>query len=323
MFKGLSQAYFIFCCCMCFLVTLLPWWPANEILTIPKYALLFGPRWWLLLCVIGLFFFWRYLSKAQLQFSLLLILLSFNYLDFQLPSPGSYFSSSTNNELSVLSANIGGGGAIKELEATSFKREPNIILLQEARRVALAKVFSGYDFKECISGLCIFSKYPFKQVKVLNRKLFEGWGVFAVFYEIETQFGVVSLANVHFETPRSVLMGLIYRTFDFQLAKTIESNRQFESDLVSLWSKNKSYSLIVGDFNMPQDENIYQRRFSHLSNAIATKGIGFNATKHTSWYGVRIDHVLYSDDFKLKAVEVIDSISGDHRPVVATFSLGN
>ena len=328
-FKRVSQAYFIFCSFMCVLVTLLPWWPANDALTIPKYALLFGPRWWLLVCVIGLFVFWRYLSKRQLQLSSLLVLLSLNYLDFQLPSVGSYFSTSTStstsitSEISILSANIGGGGSKKELDYIGFSWEPDIILLQEARRVELAKLFNDYNFKECISGLCIFSKYPFKQVKVLNRKLFQGWGIFAVFYEIETQFGLVSLANVHFETPRSVLMGLIHRTFDFSLASTIESNRQFEADLVSLWSKNKNHTLIAGDFNMPEDENTYQRSFSHLNNAIGTKGIGFNATKHTVWHGVRIDHILYSDDFTLKTVEVIDAMNGDHRPVFATFSVGN
>jgi len=321
--KKAGYCYFVMCCILCILVSTLPYWPAYDLLIIPKYALLFGPRWWLLITVVCLFVFWRYLSKRQLQLSSLLILLSLNYLDFQLPNMGSYFSSYTNDEISVLSANIGGGGSDKELDYLGFSLKPDIILLQEARRVGLAKLFTDYDFKECISGLCIFSKYPFEQVKVLNRKLFQGWGVFAVFYEIKTQFGVFSLANVHFETPRSVLMGLIYRTFDFQLANKIESNRQFESDLISLWSKNKSHTLIVGDFNMPQDENIYQRNFTHLNNAIGMKSIGFNATKHTSWYGVRIDHILYSDDFKLKAVDVIKSINGDHRPVIATFNVDN
>jgi endonuclease/exonuclease/phosphatase family metal-dependent hydrolase len=318
---------------MCFVVTLLPWWPANEILTIPKYALLFGPRWWLLVVVVGLFFFWRYLSKRQVQFSTVLVLLSFNYLDFQLPSLGSYFSTSTStststsisttHEISVLSANIGGGGSKKELDNIGFDLEPDIILLQEARRLKLSTLFNDYNFKECISGLCIFSKYPFEQVKVLSRKLFQGWGIFAVFYQIETPFGVVSLANVHFETPRSVLMGLIYRTFDFTLANTIEDNRQFEAELVGLWSKNKGHTLIAGDFNMPEDENTYQANFTHLNNAIGNKGFGFNLTKHTVWHGVRIDHILYSDDFTLKAVDVIESINGDHRPVIATFSVGN
>ncbi|SEL71066.1 Uncharacterized conserved protein YafD, endonuclease/exonuclease/phosphatase (EEP) superfamily [Colwellia chukchiensis] len=319
--KRLGFGYFIGCCLISLLVTLLPYWPHSNSLIIAKYALLFGPRWWLLVVVLGLFCFWRYLSMRQRLLSPLLILLSLNYLDLQLPSMGSYFSASTGPEISLLSANIGGGGSIKSLENIGFGKKPDIVLLQEARRVSLAKVFSHYPYKECVSGLCIFSQFPFQKTQVLNRRLFGGWGDFAVFYQVHTPLGTVSLANVHFETPRSILMGLIYRYFDFQLAKSVESNRQFESDLVSLWSQSTSNTFIVGDFNMPQDENIYQRNFSHLNNAIDTKGIGFNATKHTSWYGVRIDHILYSDDFKITAVEVIDSSSGDHRPVMATFRL--
>jgi endonuclease/exonuclease/phosphatase family metal-dependent hydrolase len=323
--KKLAYSYFFLCCVFCLLVTALPYWPTYELLIIPKYALLFGPRWWLLVCVMCLYFFWRDLSKRQLQFSVLLVLLSLNYLDFQWPTMVSYFSasasSSTVQELSVLTANIGGGGSDRELDYISFTKHPDIILLQEARKIQLSTLFNDYHFKECLSGLCIFSQYPFERVNTLNRKLFEGWGIFAIFYQVNTPFGVISLANVHFETPRSVLMGLIHRYWDFELASTIESNRQFEAELVSLGSTNKRHTLIVGDFNMPQDENIYQRNFSHLNNAVDNKAFGFNATKLTSWHGVRIDHILYSDDFKLKFVEVVDSIKGDHRPVLATFNV--
>jgi len=323
--KQLAYSYFVLCCVFCLLVTALPYWPTYDLLIIPKYALLFGPRWWLLVCIMCLYFFWRYLSKRLLQLSLLLILLSLNYLDFQLPHITSYFSASasTVQELSVLSANIGGGGSDRELDYIGFTKKPDIVLLQEARRINTAILFTDYRFKQCLSGLCIFSQYPFERVNTLNRKLFEGWGIFAIFYQVNTPFGVISLANVHFETPRSVLMGLIYRYWDVELASTIESNRQFEAELVSLWSQNKRHTLIAGDFNMPQNENIYQRNFSHLSNAVDNKGFGFNATKFTSWHGVRIDHVLYSDDFTLKAVEVVDSIKGDHRPVLAIFNVSD
>jgi len=317
----MGRWYFIFSCIACLLVTLLPFWPMYDILIIPKYALLFGPRWLLLIAVLSVFSFWKYLSKRQLQFSCLLVLLSLNYLDFQLPKASISFSKESLNKITVLSANIGGGGLKSELEFIASSKQPAIILLQEATRLDLSKSFNTYTFKECVSGLCIISQYPFKQVKTLNRKLFGGWGNFAVFYKISTEYGDISLANVHFETPRSVLMGLIYRYLDFDLANRIESNRQFEAELVSLWSKNKDHTLIVGDFNMPEDENVYQTYFSDLNNAIDVKGFGFNATKHTSWHGTRIDHILYSDDFKLLTIEVIDSIKGDHRPVFATFSM--
>ena len=74
---------------------------------------------------------------------------------------------------------------------------------------------------------------------------------------------------------------------------------------------------------MPQDENIYQDSFAHLNNAIDQKGIGFNATKHTSWHGVRIDHVLYSNNFQLIDVKVVNSFSGDHRPILSRFKIKN
>lgn len=321
--KTLAAIYFYLLVVAVFLVTLLPYWPFSDSLVIAKYALLFGPRWWLLIAVVGILFFWRHLSTRQLLLSPILILLSLNFLDFQLPSMTSYLSSSSKNEISVLTANIGSGGSVDDVDFIGARRDLDIILLQEARRIALTELFTDYKFKECVAGLCILSKHPFERIKVLNRKLFQGWGVFAIFYQINTPFGEVSLANIHFETPRSVLMGLMYRVFDVGLAKTIESNRQFQADLVGLWSKNKPQTLVVGDFNMPEDENIYQRNFSHLHNALGTKGFGFNATKKTAWHSVRIDHVLYSDDFKLKSVGVIEAINGDHQPVVATFSVGN
>ncbi|MDX2367587.1 MAG: endonuclease/exonuclease/phosphatase family protein [Colwellia sp.] len=321
--QNISYWYFIFCSIACAFVTLLPFWPTYEILILPKYILLFGPRWWLIACVFLLFVFWHYLSKRQLQFSVLFIVLSLNYLDFQLPTLGSFFSSNTNNDISILTANIGEGGSDKAFDYTGFTQTTDIILLQEARKINVTTIFKGYEFKECLSGLCIISKFPFKRVKTFDRKLFQGWGIFAVFYQVETPFGSISLANVHFETPRSVLMGLIYRTFDLQEATEIESNRQFEAELMSLWSKNKQHTLIVGDFNMPENENIYQNNFSHLHNAISVKGVGFNPTKITSWYGARIDHILYSEDFTVKDVEVIDSLKGDHRPVFATFTMSH
>jgi vancomycin resistance protein VanJ len=320
--QRISQWYFVFCCSMCLLVTLLPYWPYHKILIIPKYVLLFGPRWWLLLTVIVLLLFWKLLSKKQLLSSILLFLLSLNFLGFQLPSIGEYFSSSNiNNDITTLSANVGGGGSTSGVNFIAKNLKPDFILLQEARNINLSKQFTDYKFKECLSGLCFFSKYPFEQTKVLSRKTFGGWGDFAIFYRIKTESGTISLANVHFETPRTVLMGAIHRSFDLNLASDIDSNRQFQALMLSLWAKNKEHTLIIGDFNMPMDENIYETHFSELNNALDVKGVGFNPTKHTFWHGIVIDHVLYSDDFQLIDVEVVSPFSGDHRPILSRLKI--
>lgn len=319
-----SQWYFIFCCSMCVLVVLLPYWPTHELFIIPKYVLLFGPRWWLLSCIILLLFFWKRLSKKQLLSSVLLFFISLNFLGFQLPSISTYFSTANNEqELTIVSANVGGGGSSSGINFIAENLQPDFILLQEARNINFTTMFTDYQFKECISGLCFFSKHPFEQTKVLSRKAFGGWGDFAIFYRVETESGSISLANVHFETPRSVLMGAIHRSFDVKLATETDNNRQLQAILLSLWAKNRDHTLIIGDFNMPTDENIYQTHFSALNNALDVKGLGFNATKHTFWHGITIDHVLYSNDFQLVDVEVVSPFSGDHRPIISRLKIKN
>jgi len=305
---------------MCFLVTLLPYWPYHEIFIIPKYILLFGPRWWLLFSVILIVVFWKSLSKKQLISSVVLFLLSLNYLGFQLPRISSYFSDSNDTDITIISANVG-GGSINGINFIAKNLQPDFILLQEAGNIDLSKQFTGYSFKECLPGLCLISKYPFVRTKVLSRKPIGGWGSFAVFYRIKTETGTISLANVHLDTPRPVLMEVIHRSFNLRHTKEIESNRQYEALLLALWSKNKEHTLIIGDFNMPMDENIYETNFSTLNNAIDVKGVGLNPTKYTFWHGVGIDHVLYSNDFELINVEVVNPFSGDHRPIISRFKM--
>lgn len=322
--KKWFSVYFFICAFACVLVTLLPWWPTLKVLIIPKYIFLFGPRWLLLALVLPIVIGWRLLSKKQKTFYPLLILFSFNYLDFQLPKLWHYLAADnvTADELKVVSFNIGGGGTHKELQLLVKYIKPDILLLQEARRINLAKLFSNDYVSECVSSLCILSKHPFIRTRTLDRKLFGGWGRFAVFYDITTPNGQLSLANIHLETPRSVLMGVVHRDFDQRLANKIEENRQFEVDLINVWATNhQQNSVIVGDFNMPSDENLFRQSFSNLHDAVEVKGFGFNDTKHTSWFGVRIDHILYSPDMYLVNTEVVELLNGDHRPLMVTLQM--
>ncbi|AAZ28433.1 endonuclease/exonuclease/phosphatase family protein [Colwellia psychrerythraea] len=311
--------YFVACCLACLLVTLLPWWPTLNLFIIPKYLLLFGPRWWLLVIVLLMLLFWRFLSKRQFVIFPLLVALAFNYLDFQLPNLATLFANNNDkaSQIKVITFNIGGGSK-DELQLLVKYMKPDILLLQEALKVNLEVLFDQRYYSECISGLCILSKFPFQQTNRLNRKMFGGWGTFATFYNVITPYGELSLANIHLETPRSVLMGAIYRHPDQQLAESTESNRELEVNLLNLWATNRPYTIIAGDFNMPADENLYQQNFSLLNNVIEVKGFAFNRTKYTSWHGARIDHILYSDDISLSSVEVVERVKGDHRPVMAT-----
>lgn len=327
--KKLAIVYFYLMVISVFVVSTLPWWPNYQSLIIPKYVLLFGPRWVLLLFVLLIILGWRILSTKQKTLYPLLVLLSFNYLDFQLPKIWHYLSPDNVvvNELKIVSFNIGGGGTQKELKLLVKYIEPDILLLQESNRMNLTTLFSEDYVSECISGLCILSKYPFVRTQTLSRKIFGGWGTFAAFYSITTLSGQLSLANIHLETPRSVLRGAIHRHFEQMDAEKIEDNRELEVNLINLWATNNQQNLIIaGDFNMPKDENLFHQNFSYLHNAIDVKGFGYNDTKYVYKFGVRlfgvgIDHILYSRDMHLVDVEVLELLEGDHRPLMATLQM--
>lgn len=320
--KILGSVYFYTLVLTVFLVTLLPWWPVSEILTIPKYVLLFGPRWWLLIVVIGLFAFWRYLSKLQLQLSSVLILLSLNYLDFQLPvfwqSPNS-----SSDTLKIITANIGEGGKTKQVELLIKLAKPDVILLQEASRLHMSSLVDKSYYTECVASLCIASKYPFERIKVLNRRFFNHWGNFAVMYKLESEQDDIYLANIHLESVHELLVNIAHGELNVDKVNVVDNNRYIQASILSMWAKNKDKFIIAGDFNMPDNDNIYQQNFATFNNAINHGAYGVNNTVYTPLHGLRIDHILYSDNFGLASVKVLDSLGGDHRPVMATFNLDN
>jgi endonuclease/exonuclease/phosphatase (EEP) superfamily protein YafD len=300
---------------------MLPWWPQINAAIIPKYILLFGPNWWLICFVLILAFFWRCFTKTQFFVYPILVILSFNYLDFQLPATYSNVISTPNDpqiKLKVITFNMG-NSSFNGLKSLVKDMDPDILFLQEAGNIKLHELFDSDYFSDCVSGLCILSKYPFRQEKTLDRNLFGAWGKFAVFYTVFTPNKELALVNIHLETPRPILTNLFHLNLDQKLAEDIESKREFEASLINLWSYKRKNALVLGDFNMRSKENLYRVNFNFLNNAVEEKGSVFNWTKYTSWHAIRIDHILYSDEFIISSVEVLNFKEGDHRPLMAVF----
>ena len=273
------------------------------------------------------FITWPYLERTKRLLLPVIFLGVFNYLDFQLPAFSHYFQPKTNDNYSIkiIQANIGGGGSLHEIQLLVKNEQPDILLLQEARHSNISKWFSLEYRTSCKSGLCIVSKLDFEEVGALHRDLIEGWGNFALLYKIKTTKGDFSLANIHMETPRAVLMSVINRQWDQSSAIKTDENRAFQALMISAWVKAQQEVIIAGDFNMLEDENIYNEFFSSWGNAIGNAGFGLNYTKKTAWHGVRIDHLLYSDGFVLKSAMLSDFLMGDHQPVISIigFSRGD
>jgi exonuclease III len=306
-------------------VSLLPWWPLYQGLTIPKYLLLFGPRWWLLVVGLFAFVFWSYLSNKKKWLLPILFIGVFNYLDFQLPSLTHYQQSgvSKNASLKIIQANIGGGGSMYEIQLLVQDEQPDVLLLQEARNIKFSTWISPEYQTSCKGGLCIISKLDFEEVGALSRGLIQGWGNFAMLYKIKTADGNFSLANIHLETPRTVIMSFIHREWAQKAANKVEDNRQYESLLISTWLQSQDKVVVAGDFNMLEDENIYLQYFSSMNNALGHAAFGLNYTKKTAWHGARIDHLLFSDNFTLKESRVLNLFTGDHQPIISILSVNN
>ncbi|WP_041737188.1 endonuclease/exonuclease/phosphatase family protein [Colwellia psychrerythraea] len=309
--------YFIACCLACALVTLLPWWPSTIFLVIPKYILLFAPRRLLFLALLVLLFLWNNLSKIQKYSLPLLFFISIKYLDF-----GMNFNPNNIVEehkiVKIITANIGEGGQVKKIKLLLKYYQPDILLLQDANSISLKKIDIDYMFFECVGELCILSKHPFERTNQLSRALVGGWGNFAVFYKLYLGENTLNIANVHLQSVHSLLVDIQKGSVNFSDIVQLEDNKRIETGILSSWIKYEPYSLIVGDFNMPIEENIYQENFSMINNALSDVGIGFNDTIRIDGLSLRIDHILFSNQFDLIDAQVIESLGGDHLPVMVS-----
>jgi endonuclease/exonuclease/phosphatase (EEP) superfamily protein YafD len=225
--------------------------------------------------------------------------------------------------MKIITANIGEGGKAKQLKLLIRLAKPDIILLQEARKLNLSTLVDESYYSECVASLCIASKYPFERIKVLNRRFFDHWGSFGALYKLTSVQGDIYLANVHFESVRELLVDIVHGELNVDKVNVVDNNRYIQASVLSLWAKNKNKFIIAGDFNMPDNDNIYQQNFATFNNAINNGAYGLNNTLYTPFHGLRIDHILYSDNFRLSGVQVLQSLGGDHRPVLATFNVDN
>jgi len=322
-----TNVIFILSLLACIIVFTLPAWSKCNLLLMPELLVIFAPRWWLITLILILSLCWKCLSLYQRYTLPFLFYISFVYLDFQLPNiPDLRQGKSTT--FKIVTANMGEGSQLVKLKQVIKYYRPDILVLQEIRNESIKELNINYAYSDCEGRLCILSAYPFKRTVSLNRSMFNGYGQFAMSYQIEIDGHQFNLSNVHFETPRHVLLDIIKsRQLSFG-GKGKAENRQLESAIFVDTIKYKANLVIAGDFNMTDDDPIYQNNFAWLTNALNESGFGFNHTRYINWQSIpfssfRIDHILYSKNITAKSVEVLDSLGGDHRPVMATLEIFN
>ncbi|GHE89482.1 endonuclease/exonuclease/phosphatase family protein [Thalassotalea profundi] len=240
-------------------------------------------------------------------------------LDFQININPLNTNKNSKPSFTLITANIGEGIELKKLKAAIRFYNPDVFLFQESGRLLGTKVFKSYPFQDCKNNLCFISKYPFKKINSLNNAMYKGYGDWAAFYELKINNEKVNIVNVHFPSVRS-----IFPRFS-NIAK-VHSNRELAALIISSWGASKNKVIISGDFNMSTSEGIYRRTFNQFNNALSIQGNGFNNTLNYNYKGlklpgVRIDHILFSDEFNIEKATVLETLGGDHYPVLSQFSL--
>lgn len=294
------------------------WWPAT--------VYLFGPR-WVVLLPLALLVPAAALLRPRLLLPLLAaaVVMLFPVMGLRtgwralLPGGGG------EGALRVVSFNAAGETwAAERLIARVAEWRPQAVAVQECTdRVAEALGrLSGWTQRRD-GQLCLLSRFPVRSAEVMDRSRFDlvrdagiGGTSAAVRYTLDAPGGPVQLVNLHLETPRKGLEGVLRNDNSRVEANAIA--RGIESRVVARWAVQGQIPLVVaGDFNLPVESRIYRESWGAFTNAFSRAGRGFGFTRFNGWIRVRIDHVLAGPGWRVERAFVGPEVGSDHRPVVA------
>lgn len=299
------------------------WWPATLIL--------FGPRWiWAL--PLGVLVPLAILRDRRLLAPLAIagLVLVFPILGFTVTVPGKAASSpgspagAPSRHLRLMTYNVGddtSDGA--DLFRIMAEVSPDVLALQECNaigRVAARQPGERYNIS-AHGDLCLLSRFPIERTAMQDPdsiRAIGGTGTI-IRYTVHLPSGDVELVNVHLATVREGLSAVMQRRLaGVPLLKENIATRWAMSSMARTFVDATAQPLLIaGDFNLPSDSAIYRRDWAVFTSAFEVAGSGFGTTKKTSWFGIRIDHILLGPGWTCERAFIGPHLNGDHRPIVA------
>ncbi|MFT3883492.1 MAG: endonuclease/exonuclease/phosphatase family protein [Gemmatales bacterium] len=301
------------------------WWPGT--------LLLYGPRWPMALPLVILApLAWEWGRKALIPCTLAFLILAFPITGINIPY-SSWMTSvpADTGKLRIVTFNAD-MGKIKMAAWNEFLKQtkPDIVVCQEwpVGSARPEEWQQGWHIQEHLGNLLVASRWPIAKTELLRENELQIRG-YVGWYDLNTPFGPISLADVHLPTPRGegeleeALHGKWHKFADLDL---LSERRLYASRYVREWlSKFPGPMMVVGDFNLPSDSNIYAGSWNRYQDAFAQAGWGWGYTKWTRWYGMRIDHILFEKGWAATRCWVGKDVGSDHLPLVAdiVFTGGN
>lgn len=298
------------------------WWAAS--------LLLFGPRWLGLLPLLLLVPLAIVLKRRLLvPLTVVTFLFVFGVLGFCIPWPWESWGADPARSVNLLTCNVHGGeGGWDPVLQLIHQESPDVMALQELgpeNHLAFPE-----DWKvEREGSLLIASPYPTRDVRTwyFNDPAIKEPQLRAMYVTVELPGRKVGVCNVHLTSPHQGLTKVLDRHTLVSLNRTerlkeLNRLRRRESEALSVWIRElPQVDILMGDFNLPIESRIYQRSWGDYQNVFDNVGFGVGYTRwvmlHNFQYGVRIDHVLTTDDWISEECFIGRDIGSDHLPVIA------
>ena len=210
------------------------------------------------------------------------------------------------------------------------QHDPDILALHEYTSQIDAEIGAAlaveYPFKQVENGRGLYSRYPIEAYEFLPMPGSFGEGAQKASVNID---GVsVTVLSVHPVRPPSIETYIpvldVYMPLavanttrnDSQMGTIIDEVTQIEAPLV-----------LVGDLNLTDQNPLYTELTQHVTDAFVERGtgMGFTFTPFQNyplpvW---RIDYIFHSPEVTAVAIEVGEYAGSDHKPLIATLSVGN
>lgn len=282
----------------------------------------FGPRWVLLVPLAPLALgatIWNW--RLWWIIGAVLIVVLGPVWGLSLPWSAIGFAKPTALQLRVLTLNTDGRADPSAVLALVEESQVDVVFLQECRRPELWVKQFGPEWHVLYEDeFVVAAKYPLTDLEPLSMEDQVPWDRCAVRCQVSTTLGSVHLVNLHTYSPRKGLEAVRHR--ENNAIGTLQKNimwRRKEALAISAWTASlRGPMIIAGDFNQAAGSTAYEDCWGRYANAFSESGLGWGATFYSRWHGVRIDHVLISDDWQARECWSARHVGSAHRPVIAT-----
>ena len=250
----------------------------------------------------------------------------------------------TGNGIKVLTYNMGrysaGGRKISFNESVSgirrllAEQDADIVCLQEfavADTAALSTYLPDYPYRaqhlfkgKRFFGNLTLSRYPIRDVRSLT---FPDSRNLCLLTDIAIDGRTVRVYNCHLESYSISFTALIKRIFRKENftdevvqvhGKMREATRRRSAQVDALLQSEAASpypNLVCGDFNDTPISFTYQRLVSTKYDSFAEAGTGFGATYSVLWPMLRVDYILFPQEYAADRHETLRVPWSDHYPV--------